>query len=56
MPSTKSVTVIGAGMVGTCCGLYLQDEGFEVTLIDKGAPGDGVLALLPACRPACPAF
>ena len=41
MQNGKSVTVIGAGMVGTCCALYLQDEGFEVTLIDKGAPGDG---------------
>lgn len=41
MPGNRSVTVIGAGMVGTCCALYLQDEGFEVTLVDKGAPGDG---------------
>ena len=41
MPDGKSVTVVGAGMVGTCCALYLQDEGFEVTLIDKAAPGDG---------------
>lgn len=41
MPSNRSVTVVGAGMVGTCCALYLQDEGFEVTLVDKGAPGDG---------------
>lgn len=41
MQSNKSVAVIGAGMVGTCCALYLQNEGFEVTLVDKGAPGDG---------------
>lgn len=41
MQSDRSVAVIGAGMVGTCCALYLQNEGFNVTLIDKGAPGDG---------------
>ncbi len=41
MQSNKIVAVIGAGMVGTCCALYLQNEGFEVTLVDKGAPGDG---------------
>ncbi len=41
MQSGRSVTVIGAGMVGTCCALYLQNEGFNVTLIDKAAPGDG---------------
>ena len=41
MYNNQRVTVIGAGMVGTCCALYLQEEGFKVTLIDKGAPGDG---------------
>jgi D-amino-acid dehydrogenase len=41
MQSNNSVTVVGAGMVGTCCALYLQQEGFAVTLVDKGAPGDG---------------
>jgi len=41
MPDDNSVTVVGAGMVGTCCALYLQEEGFDVTLVDKGAPGDG---------------
>ena len=28
-------------MVGTCCALYLQNEGFEVTLLDRGGPGEG---------------
>ena len=27
-------------MVGTCCALYLQNEGFEVTLLDRGGPGE----------------
>ena len=41
MADRPSITVIGAGMVGTCCALYLQNEGFEVTLIDRGGPGEG---------------
>jgi D-amino-acid dehydrogenase len=35
------VTVIGAGIVGACTALYLQREGFQVTLIDRGPPGEG---------------
>lgn len=32
--------VIGGGIVGVCCGLYLQRDGYSVTLIDPAAPGD----------------
>lgn len=32
--------VIGGGIVGICCALYLQRGGFAVTLIDPAAPGD----------------
>jgi D-amino-acid dehydrogenase len=35
----KTVTVIGAGIVGVCCALHLQREGFKVRLIEKGQPG-----------------
>jgi len=35
----KTVTVIGAGIVGVCCALHLQREGFKVRLIKKGVPG-----------------
>ena len=35
----KTVTVIGAGIVGTCCATYLQRHGLKVTLIDHLAPG-----------------
>ena len=35
----QQFTVIGAGLVGACCALYLQREGFTVRLVDKGAPG-----------------
>lgn len=36
---TRSVLVLGAGMVGVCCGLALQKRGFAVTLIDRKPPG-----------------
>lgn len=36
---TRSILVIGAGMVGTCTALHLQQRGFEVVLVDRRAPG-----------------
>jgi D-amino-acid dehydrogenase len=33
--------VVGAGIVGTCCALYLQRAGMAVTLIDRDDPGEG---------------
>ena len=33
--------VVGAGIVGICTALYLQDKGRQVTLVDRLAPGDG---------------
>jgi D-amino-acid dehydrogenase len=35
----RDVVVIGAGIVGLCCAWYLQESGFQVTLVDKGEPG-----------------
>ena len=35
------VTVVGAGIVGTCSALYLQRQGFDVTLVDRDGPGEG---------------
>jgi D-amino-acid dehydrogenase len=35
----KSITVIGAGIVGTVCANYLLREGHDVTLVDHGDPG-----------------
>jgi len=35
-----SIAVIGAGIVGICTALELQRVGYQVTLIDKGAPAD----------------
>ena len=36
----NTATVVGAGMVGICCALYLQNEGYQVTVIDRNAPGE----------------
>lgn len=33
--------VIGAGIVGICTALYLQEQGRQVTLIDRLSPGEG---------------
>ncbi|MFM0324601.1 NAD(P)/FAD-dependent oxidoreductase [Caballeronia glebae] len=38
--SQETAVVIGGGIVGVCCGLYLQRGGYAVTLIDPEAPGN----------------
>jgi D-amino-acid dehydrogenase len=40
MENNPTITVLGAGMVGTCCALYLQREGYAVTLVDRGGAGE----------------
>ncbi|NOC92748.1 MULTISPECIES: FAD-binding oxidoreductase [unclassified Ruegeria] len=35
----EQVTIIGAGIVGLCCALSLQERGIAVRLIDRGEPG-----------------
>lgn len=37
--SQPQIHVIGAGIVGVCCGLYLQRAGYKVTLLDKKGIG-----------------
>ncbi len=39
--SWTDVAVIGAGNIGVCAALYLQQKGFSVRLIDPLAPGEG---------------
>lgn len=42
MPSPdphNPVTILGAGIVGICTALSLQEHGVPVTLVDRGAPG-----------------
>ena len=41
MQSQNRVAVIGAGIVGLSCALWLQKKGFSVTLIDPDVPGSG---------------
>jgi D-amino-acid dehydrogenase len=37
----RSVSVVGAGIVGMCCALFLQRDGHQVTIIDPREPGEG---------------
>lgn len=56
-----SITVLGAGIVGVCCALSLQERGYQVTLIDRLMPGEetsygnaGVISpwsCVPQCMP-----
>ncbi|MGI9407301.1 MAG: NAD(P)/FAD-dependent oxidoreductase [Hyphomicrobiaceae bacterium] len=41
MNDARHVTVVGAGIVGIASALNLQRDGFDVTLVDKGPPGEG---------------
>ena len=36
----NDVTIIGAGIIGVCCALSLQERGYAVTLIDRSKPGE----------------
>ena len=39
--TSPTAVVVGAGMIGVCCALFLQRDGFSVTLIDRQGPGEG---------------
>lgn len=39
--NTKHIAVVGAGIIGINCAVELQSRGFQVTLIDKAAVGEG---------------
>ena len=41
MDPPGKVIVVGAGIVGVCCASYLQRQGHDVALIERGAPGEG---------------
>lgn len=52
-PSGREVAVVGAGIVGMSCALFLQQAGFRVTVVDRAPPGSqasfgnaGVLATI----------
>ena len=35
------IAVVGCGIVGVCCALYLQRDGHNVIVIDPNGPGEG---------------
>ena len=39
--STGHVTIVGAGIVGVSSALWLQRAGFQVTIVEAGAVGEG---------------
>ncbi|WP_341992008.1 FAD-dependent oxidoreductase [Azorhizobium sp. AG788] len=41
MRSERHVTIVGAGIVGVCSALWLQRDGWAVTLVDSLPPGRG---------------
>ena len=38
--SNNKITILGAGIVGICCAIELQQRGFQVQLIDRRGPGE----------------
>lgn len=38
---SKQVTIVGGGVIGLCSAYYLQQAGYQVTVIDKGDITDG---------------
>ena len=38
---TRKVVVVGAGIVGVCTALALQEKGFSVSVIDRDGPTEG---------------
>lgn len=39
--AAEPIVVVGAGIVGVCCALYLLRDGHRVILLDRGDPGEG---------------
>ena len=37
---SRKVNIIGSGIIGLCCALHLQRDGWDVTIIDKVGPGE----------------
>ena len=38
---SESVVVVGAGIIGIACAHYLHQDGYAVTVVDKGVVGEG---------------
>ncbi len=39
--SNKRIAVVGGGVIGVCCSLFLQQQGFHVTIFDKHGLAEG---------------
>jgi len=39
--TSREIVVIGAGIVGMACASFIQRAGHRVTVLDRGAPGEG---------------
>ena len=39
--SGADVVVVGGGIIGLCSALHLQQRGYQVTIVDRGPPGNG---------------
>ena len=58
---SQRIVIVGAGIIGVCCALSLQQRGFQVHLIDRDEPGEatsygnaGVISpwsCVPQCMP-----
>jgi len=40
-PEPRKIAIVGAGMIGVSCGLFLQRDGHSVTILDPNEPGSG---------------
>ena len=59
----NKITILGAGIIGICCAIELQQRGFQVRLIDRTGPGEetssgnaGILSLSSITPLASPAL
>ena len=41
MPKAKNIVIIGAGVVGLCCGYYLMKGGAKVAILERNYAGCG---------------
>jgi len=37
----QQTAIVGCGIIGICCGIYLQRDGYQVTIFDPNGPGEG---------------
>ena len=45
MSSTKSILIVGGGVIGLCAAYYALQKGFSVTVVERGAPDHDACSL-----------